>query len=374
MILIVDDDPVQRILLREAVERVGLRAEEAEGGTEGIAKTRALRPDLIILDVIMPDLDGFAVCALVRGDPDIAHLPVLLVTGLDDIDSIERAFEAGATTFLTKPINLSLLGHQLKYMLRASRMELELRESMRMAQEASVAKSQFLANMSHELRTPLNAILGFSEIMHREQLGPIGTPRYRTYAQDINKSATHLLQIINDILDISKIESGKFEVHDDVFSLQQILDSVTRLMRPRAGEAAVSLNMEVDPDLPVLRSDELRLKQVLLNLVSNAVKFTPPGGQVAVRANIAENGDLIVAVADTGIGIPASEIRRVLSIFEQVDGGLNRKYEGTGLGLPLAKLITERLGGHLVLESEFGKGTRVTLVFPPSRILYDEVA
>ena len=282
-ILIVDDEPVQRTLVSQAVERAGMTAIEAENGAEGLRKARELRPDLIILDVIMPDINGFAVCEDIRRDPETKHLPILLVTGLDDTDSIERAFEVGATAFLTKPLHAGLLGYHLKYMLRAARMESEIRESMRIAQEASIAKSQFLANMGHELRTPLNAILGFSEIMAEEHLGPIGAPRYRSYAKDINNSAGRLLHMINEILDISKIETGNLDIRIASVDLRKMFDTLSQTLGPRATEATIALSAEVEPGLINVRSDEVRLKQILLNLVGNAIKFTPTGGSVSLR-------------------------------------------------------------------------------------------
>ena len=369
LVLVIDDDPIQRTLVRGALEQTGARIVEAAHGRAGLEAVGRSRPDLVILDVIMPDIDGFAVCAKLRASRDTVHIPILMIAGLDDMDSIERAFEAGATAFLAKPINLLILGYHVKYMVRAARLEREIRDSMRVVQEASVAKSQFLANMGHELRTPLNAIMGFSEIMLEERLGPVGTPKYLVYAKDINHSANNLLHIINDILDISNIESGNFELNKSRFRLDHCVSSVVGLVGPRADEGGVTIRLDLAPDLPPLWGDQLRTKQVLLNLISNAVKFTPAGGTVTIDAWLAEGEDLRIGVSDTGIGIPPDEIDKALSLFSQIDGGLNRRFEGTGLGLPLAKLIAERLGGSMTLESAPGTGTRVTLSFPAAHIL-----
>ncbi|MFQ5466702.1 MAG: ATP-binding protein [Kiloniellaceae bacterium] len=369
LVLVIDDDPIQRTLVRGALERTGARIEEAADGRTGLEAVGGSRPDLVVLDVIMPDIDGFAVCAKLRASRDTVHIPILMIAGLDDTDSIDRAFEAGATAFLAKPINLLILGYHVKYMLRAARLEREIRDSMCAVQEASVAKSQFLANMSHELRTPLNAIMGFSEVMLEERLGPVGTPKYLAYAKDINQSANHLLQIINDILDISKIESGNFDLKKSRFRLDRCVDAVVRLVGGRAEEDGVTIRLDLAPDLPPLWGDQLRTKQILLNLISNAVKFTPGGGTVTIDARLVEGEGLRIGVSDTGIGIPLDEIDKALSLFGQVDGGLNRKFEGTGLGLPLAKLIAERLGGSMTLESAPGAGTRATLSFPAGQIL-----
>jgi PleD family two-component response regulator len=200
MVLVIDDDPVQCALVRKALEQAGFNSDEANGGVQGLEKIESLQPDLVVLDILMPDLDGFAVCSRLRLDSQTAHLPVLMITGLDDIASIERAFEVGASDFLTKPIALSVLGYHVKYMLKASRMEQELRSAKQQAKKANLAKTIYLANMSHQLRTPLNTIMGFSELMCTEKLGSIGNVTYRNYAQDILDSSTHLLKMINDIL------------------------------------------------------------------------------------------------------------------------------------------------------------------------------
>ncbi len=388
LVLVIDDDPVQCALVREALEHVGFKCDEANGGIQGLEKIESLQPDLVILDVMMPDLDGFTVCSRLRLDPQTVHLPVLMTTGLDDIASIERAFEVGASDFLTKPITLSVLGYHVKYMLKASRMEQDLRSAKKQAEKskqeaekakqraetANLAKTNFLTNMSHELRTPLNAIMGFSELMWTEKLGPIGSVTYRNYAHDILDSATHLLQVINDILDLTKVESDNFELHKEVFALGETVTDVVRTVGGQAKKAEVSLHACVGSDVPMLYSDERRLKQILLNLVSNSIKFTPQGGKVTTNAAISTTRELAITVADTGIGIPEAKIEVALSPFGQVDDGLDRRYEGTGLGLALAKSMTEQLGGKLSLKSKVGEGTVVTLTFPREYIFANEIS
>jgi signal transduction histidine kinase len=297
-----------------------------------------------------------------------------MTTGLNDIASIKRAFEVGASDFLTKPITLSVLGYHVEYMLKASRTELDLRSAKQQAENANMAKTMFLANMSHELRTPLNAIMGFSELMCTEKLGPIGSITYRDYARDILDSATHLLQVINDILDLTKVESDDLELHKEVFELGETVTDVVRTVGGQAEKAEVSLHARVGSDVPMLYSDERRLKQILLNLVSNSVKFTPQGGKVTTNAAISTTRELSITVSDTGIGIPESKFQIALSPFGQVDEGLARRYEGTGLGLTLAKTMTEQLGGKLSLKSKIGEGTVVTLIFPGEYIFMNDVS
>ena len=310
-----------------------------------------------------------------------------MTTGLDDIASIKRAFEVGASDFLTKPITLSVLGYHVKYMLKASRTEQDLRsaklqaekskqqaeKSKQQAETSNLAKTNFLANMSHELRTPLNAIMGFSELMCTEKMGPIGSVIYRNYAQDILDSATHLLQVINDILDLSKVESDNFELCMESFELAETVKDVVRTVRAQAEKAEVSLHVRIGSDVPMLYSDERRLKQILFNLVSNSIKFTPRGGKVMTDAAISTTRELAIVVSDTGIGIPESKIEAALSPFGQADDGLDRKYEGTGLGLSLAKSFTEQLGGKFSLKSKIGKGTVVRLTFRGEYIFANDV-
>jgi signal transduction histidine kinase len=237
------------------------------------------------------------------------------------------------------------------------------------ADGANRAKSAFLANMSHELRTPLNAIMGFSELMLSEAYGPVGNDRYRDYLRDIHGSGHHLLEIINDILDLSKIEAGRLELREAPLAIDKAIENCGRLIRERAQLGGVTLRIEVAAALPPIFGDELRLKQVLLNLIGNAVKFTPSGGAITVAAARAPDGGILVKVIDTGIGMRAEDIPIALAAFGQIDSSLARKHEGTGLGLPLSKALVEMHGGSLRIDSESGKGTTVTIHLPPSRVL-----
>jgi signal transduction histidine kinase len=245
----------------------------------------------------------------------------------------------------------------------------EIAAARRKAEAASRMKSEFLANVSHELRTPLNSIIGFSEMIDNEAHGSIGNERYKSYVRDIHASGIHLLGVVNDILDISKVEVGEFELHEDDVDLAEIIDSSIRVVHPRAARAGLSLHCEVAPALPVLRGDPRRLRQILLNLLSNSVKFTASGGTVSVRAARGDDGGVVISVADTGIGIAPQDLDKAMTPFGQVDGRLNRKYEGTGLGLPLAKSLTELHRGRFAIASTVGRGTTVTLEFPAARAI-----
>jgi signal transduction histidine kinase len=246
------------------------------------------------------------------------------------------------------------------------------RSSMQMAKEtaeaANRAKSEFLANMSHELRTPLNAIIGFSEMFVQKMFGPLGSGQYEAYSRDINRSGKHLLDIVNDLLDMAKIESGRVELNDAPVDVSEVIDACLRLFDERARDGGLTIAKEIAECLPALRADERIVRQIVMNLVSNAVKFTPKGGRVRVTAQRTPNRGLSIIVADNGIGIAAEDLEKVTEPFQQAEGGLDRRYEGAGLGLALVKRFAELHGGSLAIESVLDEGTTTTVTFPVYRI------
>ncbi len=244
--------------------------------------------------------------------------------------------------------------------LRAQTVQLE--KARDEAKDADRAKSAFLANMSHELRTPLNAIIGFAQMMQYEIAGPLN-PKYREYADDIQRSGVHLKDVVNGILDLSKIEVGALELREAPVFVADLAEACHRIVLPLADAARVTLNLDIPPDLPVVLADEIRLKQAMLNILSNAVKFTAVGGSVGLTVKI-RGGDLAIVIADTGIGMSPEDVLIAMKPFRQIDSALNRRYEGTGLGLPLAKAFTELHGGRLEIESAPGVGTTISLVMP----------
>ncbi len=246
----------------------------------------------------------------------------------------------------------------------------ELIRAKRRAEEANDAKSSFLANMSHELRTPLNAILGFSEIIRDKLLGK-DVERYAAYAGDIHRSGAHLLNIVNDILDVTRIEAGKLELREERVRLLPLLQRCMTSVEQQAASGGVKLGGPSHDSGACVYGDKQKLKQIVINLLSNAIKFTPAGGRIDLSAAAEPDGGLSISIHDNGIGMNADEIRQALELFRQVDNSLSRRFEGAGLGLPLAVRLTELHGGALGIESRPGVGTTVTVRLPPERVVWE---
>jgi two-component system, cell cycle sensor histidine kinase PleC len=237
------------------------------------------------------------------------------------------------------------------------------------AEKANVAKSRFLAQMSHELRTPLNAILGFSEVIKNEMFGQLSVPSYKEYATDIHSSGEHLLALINEILDLSRIESGKLDLNEEAVMLAYICEDCHHLLRVKAKNKGVEIVEEYEEGMPKLWADEKALRQIILNLMSNSIKFTPKGGTITLKAGWTASGGQYIAVKDTGLGIPEDEIADVLSNFGQGSNAIKTAEQGTGLGLPIVQGLVELHGGHFILRSKVGVGTETIALFPPERVI-----
>jgi signal transduction histidine kinase len=366
-VLIVDDDVDLAESLQDILESREYQVAVAHNiaGAQGIAE--ALRPNVALLDVNLGRENGLTLITTLKEVlPDIV---CVVITARSDVEHAIDAIRRGAFDYLLKPL------HPLETLSRLEKCfdKIALQQRAERAEALSHAKSAFLAIVSHELRTPLNAIIGFSQMMESERLGPLGASRYKEYASDIRMSGEHLLQVINNILDLTRAEAGKLVIHDDIVDITEVSGDCVRQMQPHAVAADLTLDSILPASPWMFRGDTAKLRQIFFNLLSNAVKFTPAGGRVELRLEVRADGGIDLVVRDTGVGMAHADIPRALQPFTQLDSGLSRRYEGTGLGLPLTASLVELHGGSLVLDSALGYGTSARVVFPPERTLGGEV-
>ena len=439
-ILIVEDSAVQAESLRRVLVSDGYTVIVARNGAEGLAKTKELKPDLIVSDISMPFMSGFELCKQVKSNAETASTPVILLTALSDPTDVISGLECGADNFIVKPYNGAYLLSRIRkiledrehpgsletdggvevrfsghsYFITAERKQIldllmstyenailknaellkiqderevlnreleqkvlniqamndeltlrrqEAEEARKLAEEATLAKSQFLATMSHELRTPLNSINGFSEVLFDQTYGPLNEKQEK-YVTNVLTSGRHLLLLINQILDMARVESGKMSLQLTLIKTKSLILETSRLIEDLARRKNIEIQVDVEPDLPDIEGDDLKFKEILLNLLSNAVKFTQNDREVGIRARAVED-EIEVVIWDSGIGIEAGNLAKVFEGFFRVDSAYSSVTEGTGLGLPLAKKLVELHGGRLSVESPgLGQGTSVRFFLP----------
>lgn len=356
-IILVDNDDTVCLINPMAARLLKWRAEAAIGCA--VKDILALPNDAAELALVMGEgrLEAFE-STLQRADG--AELNVEMVISKLIIDPTPGPFERR-----TQARNYTI--YAFRDITERKKTEETIRHAAARAVEADRMKSEFIANMSHELRTPLNAIIGFSEVIKQEMYGAIGVDSYRSYAGDIHSSGTHLLSIINDLLEVSKIAAGKIELHDADNDLEQVFSDSLRIVRGYPGASSVVLTTKLAPGCSELIMDERSLRQILLNLLSNAIKFTPSGGRVTLSAKVGDDGGVIISIHDEGIGIPQEEIADITKPFHQVYSKQQQRHPGTGLGLHIVQSLMELHGGSIKLESEIGRGTRIDLHFPSER-------
>ena len=361
-LLVVDDNEDNRYTLTLQLSLQGYsNLTIATNGHEALDFLRSRPFDLVLLDIMMPDLNGYEVLEHMKASPELRDVPVIMISALSEIDSVVRCIELGAEDYLSKPFNATLLRARVGATLEKKRLHDETKDKSRQLAEASQHKSQFLANMSHELRTPLNAILGYTELILDNIYG--NTPeRMRDVLKRIESNGKHLLGLINAVLDLSKIEAGQFTLSLADYSLKDVVHTVYTAVEPLAAQKELRFKIEVSPDLPAGHGDEHRLTQVLLNLVGNAIKFTDRG-EVLIKASIA-NGSFNVVVRDTGPGISEIGQAKLFQEFQQGNNSVARKKGGTGLGLAISKRIIEMHGGKIWVESVVGQGSTFSFTLP----------
>lgn len=405
-ILIVDDLEMNRSMLRIGLERQGFTVREAEDAAIALTMIGETIYDMVLLDIMMPGMSGKEALMHIRSRFGPDELPVIMVTSFDDPREISSAIAAGANDYVTKPVDMPVMiarimahierkraieelkaskeeisaqvasktadlvainAEMRKEIARRRDLESELREAKRRAEAANRAKSDFLATMSHELRTPLNSIIGFSDLI-RIQLKMIeGGERLDEYAAYINDGGNHLLGIVNDILDLSKIDAGRTVLNESHVEVGDLLDRSVRMTDAAASGHDVRIQLGSGLEGMNLFCDEILMRRSLVNMVGNAVKFSEAGTRIDVSAELDEHG-LLIKVRDQGIGIASADIARVMEPFGQANSELSRAHVGTGLGVPLTKSLLELHGGTFTLVSEEGVGTEIHMTLPIERL------
>ena len=371
-VLIVDDDEDLADSLADLLVERGYRVEIAASAHQARGVSQSFDVQVALLDIRLGRDSGLDVIQILkRRKPDVI---CVMVTGYAETETAIEALRLGAYDYLRKPLHPSEVFAVLDRSFEKIRLEQKARaafEAIRAAKEtaelADRTKTEFLAAMSHELRTPLHSIIGFAEVLMSQAFGELGNEKYVDYAGNIRESGMHLLDVINDILEIAKAEAGKLELREGLVDVTDAVNATLRLIKPQAEAAKLKVEKVIAPEVPGFYGDEQKLKQILLNLLSNAVKFTPDNGKIKIIAEQDQDGQVIITVRDTGIGMAPEDIPKALAPFSQVDSELSRGYPGTGLGLSLSVVMIELHGGTLAVESEVGKGTTVTLRFPAER-------
>ncbi|MDQ7030077.1 MAG: hybrid sensor histidine kinase/response regulator [Ardenticatenia bacterium] len=387
-ILYVEDNPDNKILVRRVLEAHGYSVVDADDGLSGIRLAQEIKPDLILMDINLPGMDGYEAATKIKSIPALRNVPIVALTANVMQGDRERSLAAGCDGYLPKPIDIDQLVEQIEAFLAGKREEVDheerevyleeyarklvnkleakivaLEHANAELRELDRLKSEFVSTVSHELRTPLNIIIGHAEILQDELFGPLNEHQ-RRYVDNIVRSARHLLDLVENILDMSKIESGKLELNMQPFDVEEAVQEVHVLLKPMADRKEIKVRLRIDPNLKTVVADRLRFKQILYNLMSNAIKFTPNGGRVDVTLERLPDGWIQLTVRDTGIGIPKDHLETIFERFRQLDSSFSREWEGTGLGLSLTREFVRLHGGKIEVQSEVGKGSIFTVLLP----------
>jgi len=386
-ILIIDDDEVDREFTRRSLESLNrpIHFHEAADGRTALEAITENTFDCALLDFRLPDMDGLSVLSKILDGSDRLPFPIVMMTGDGNEEVAVEAMKQGVYDYVVKgsahaagslvesvssAINhwtLVRAKERAEEALEHKAAELVIAKAA--AEKANRAKSEFLAAMSHDLRTPLNAIMGFSDMIRMQTFGPLGDEHYLDYAKDIYNSGELLISLINDILDLSKVEAGKYDLVEEALNLPALIQTCCHQVEKMATMAELDLVMDIADDLTPLMGDKRVLTQILNNLLSNAIKFTPPGGTVKLTAKVDLDDATVISIEDTGIGMTEDGIHQAMQPFEQVDTDHSRAHDGTGLGLPLCASFMQLHGGDISVDSQIDIGTTVSVRFPPHRTI-----
>ncbi|MEA3496021.1 MAG: response regulator [Bacteroidota bacterium] len=356
-ILIVDDMQSNINLITNILEKSKFKFATANTGKSAISKAKSTKFDLILLDIMMPDIDGFEVCKQLKSNPVTKDVPIIFLTALKDTDNIVKGFQLGAVDYISKPFNKHELLARVNTHLMLKKTQNELVNAKKKAEIANEFKSTFLANMSHEIRTPLNGIIGTTNVIQNTKL----SEQQRELFDIIVTSSDNLVTIVNDILDFSKIEAGEMKLEKIDFSISKEISNVKMILKTKVDQQKLELIVDIKPTVPhILIGDTVRLKQILINLVNNAIKFTKKGSIKIIVDSVEQKKTdvkLLFKVIDTGIGIPKEKQNKLFKAFSQADTSTTRKFGGTGLGLVISKKICALMNGEIGVESKEGEGS-----------------
>ncbi|MEZ5921464.1 MAG: hybrid sensor histidine kinase/response regulator [Parvularculaceae bacterium] len=370
-VLIVDDDPIMRELASAKLGAAGYVTHEAENGEEALKWLQGTvegAVDLIITDVDMPQMSGFDLTRAVRSDEKTAETPVLVITGSEHPQAVEEAFSAGATSFLAKPINWTLFTQAVRFVLKASADQQELRSARDAAEAGARFKDSLLSVMSHELRTPLNAIIGFGQILS-DQFERENDHQHKEYADYVVDGGKRLLNSVSDMLLASDARTGPIALNDIDCTLEDIIELALSPYEKALSLAQADVKKMLKDQASEICCDRALIARAVGKLVDNAMKFAPRGVQIVIGSAVMKNGEVAIMVRDNGPGMPADRLKAAMTPFNQADMSLRRSKEGLGLGLPLVNAIVSAHGGRFKIESEEGRGASAFIILPRKRVM-----
>ena len=368
-ILIADDDPIIRELAASNLERDKYSTFDAANGAEAWQRLCTRHFDLALVDLDMPEVDGFELIRRIRADEGMKYMPVIVITSRNDVVAIERAFQAGAEAFVSKPVNWPVMLHQVNYVLRASQTAEALRAAKEEVEAASQLKDNFMAVMSHELRTPLNLVIGFAEVLDMQTEGPIGNETYVSYIDEIVHGGRRMLGTVTEMMLYSRTLANDLTLEEGEYPMASLVEEATQIVSPVAQKRGVTIDASSVPRNLQIRCDLKLLGRAIISLLDNGTKFSERRDVVRLTGEVSPDGGLRISVIDRGKGMTEEQIAHCHEPFVQADMSFKRTAEGIGLGLAVARALIELHGGELHLHSTPGKGTTAEISLPADRVI-----